>query len=251
MKNRKIIVFVFCTFFCLGQLVSQEIYIKVTYKKKSTIVLKNNNKKNEINGILRKSQENMSKLEYNLIFDNRSSLFKEVSKMNIDDNKNALATKLSRMFGDTQGVFFTDRETGKTIHQKEFESEFFLIEHEKINDWVLTQEKKKIGNYICYKAIKNDAYINSSGEKKYFNVIAWYTQELPYPYGPTTYNSLPGVILELINRQVNIYASKIELNPKQRRSITVPKEGVNVTNVKYDSIISGLATDFRKKYKRN
>ncbi|MGY0427034.1 MAG: GLPGLI family protein, partial [Polaribacter sp.] len=93
--------------------------------------------------------------------------------------------------------------------------------------------------------------VGSFGNLKSFNVIAWYTLEIPYSFGPTKYNGLPGLILELKNRQAKIYASKILLNKKKTKEIKKPKKGIEITQRKYDSIKMGLATDFRKRHHRN
>ena len=248
MKKFLLPILTFILFFIVSQIFSQETYINVYYKKVSTFVL-NKKKQTYVNKILKQTQEEMEKLEYNLTFNNIASIFKELPKMDLNDN--STAAMLSKSFGDTEGIFYTDKKTGKTIREQEFESELFLVEHEKMNDWELTQEKKKIGKYICYKATRKDSYINRSGEKKYFVVVAWYTLELPYNFGPAKYNGLPGLILELTNRQAKLYVSKIELNPKKQINILKPKKGKNIKKMEYDNFVRGLAKNFDKTYKRN
>lgn len=262
MKNKKLILLIFIySFFSIGRVVSQDIYVKITYKKKSTKTLeklvkqeKPNKTKELSTKIHNESIKEANNFEYSLIFDNKSSLFNEIPKMDLDKKRsmgNSIGRGLAKLSGDTHGIFFTDRLSGKTIRQREFEAEMFLIEHDKIEDWALTQEKRKIGNYICYKATKNDSYINASGKKKTYTVTSWYTQELPYPYGPTTYNGLPGVILELNNHQTVIYASKIELNPKKREDIIKPNKGTDITKEEFDNMMTGSATGFSKRINRN
>jgi hypothetical protein len=41
------------------------------------------------------------------------------------------------------------------------------------------------------------------------------------------------------------------LNPKSEEEIKKPNKGHEVTKIKYDSIVSGLAAGFSKRYKRN
>jgi GLPGLI family protein len=250
--KKTIIVIIFTSFFLISkQGLAQEVYAKITYKKKSNTILKKSDEKETIvTKMLKDAHDNMNNLEYTLLFNEKYALFKEVDKMELD-KQTGISYTLSKLFGETNGVFFTDRFSGKTMLQKEFESDLFLIENSKITDWNLTQEKKMIGNFLCYKATKKDTFINSSGEKNPYEVIAWYTPKLPYPYGPTKYNGLPGLILELNNRQANIYVSKIELNPKEKNKISKLKKGISVTKKEYDNIVMGLATDFRKKHKRN
>jgi GLPGLI family protein len=136
-------------------------------------------------------------------------------------------------------------------HQKEFESEIYLIQHSEVIDWKLSQEKKKIGIYTCYKATKKDFFIGSSGNQIPRNITAWYSPEIPYSFGPLKYNGLPGLILELSNDKVTFFAKKIYLNIKEKTSIEKPKKGIEISKKKYDSIRRGLAADFSKRYKRN
>jgi GLPGLI family protein len=251
MIRQKFKLIVLISFFYFTQVFSQVEYVKITYNKKSTTELKKTDKKETYaSKILKETREAMKSLEYTLTFNNKESFFKEVPVMSLD-NGNSMSLLLSRLLGETSGSFYVDRKSGKTFHQIEFESDLYLVEFNKINDWKLTQEQKKIGSYNCYKATKNETYLNSSGDQITYEIIAWYTPELPYPYGPTKYNGLPGLILELVNRQACIYAHIIKLNPKRKEEIKKPDMGLEVTKIEYDSIVGGLAKDFRKKYKRN
>lgn len=64
------------------------------------------------------------------------------------------------------------------------------------DEWMLTDETKQIGDFKCFMAYK---IIN---EKKYF---AWFTEQLPLPYGPIAINGLKGVILELYNEDKTVF----------------------------------------------
>ncbi|MBS7333857.1 MAG: GLPGLI family protein, partial [Weeksellaceae bacterium] len=64
------------------------------------------------------------------------------------------------------------------------------------DEWILTDETKQIGDFKCFKAYK---IIN---EKKYF---AWFTEQLPLPYGPIAINGLKGIILELYNEDKTVF----------------------------------------------
>lgn len=236
-------------FFMTTIFFSQNKYSKVYYKKKSIL---NIDKKNDnVDKLLNETFSKMNDLEYILEFNESISLFKENESMNVGNSGSSLTAKLSKIMGGGSGTYYTDFKKGKIYHQKEFESEIFLIELEKKNDWILTQEKKKIGNYICYKAIIEDSFIGSSGNSIDLKIIAWYTLELPYAFGPLKYNGLPGLILEIENDKVIFYASKIILNQSNGKELKKVDKGIKITQKEYDSITSGLAKDFREKHKRN
>lgn len=55
-------------------------------------------------------------------------------------------------------------------------------------DWKLKEESKQIDNYLCKKAT-----IQYGGR----NWVAWYTVEIPLPYGPYKFKGLPGLIIKM------------------------------------------------------
>jgi GLPGLI family protein len=69
--------------------------------------------------------------------------------------------------------------------------------------WKLLAETKKIENYVCNLA-----------ETKIDNNLfyAWYTPQIPIQEGPFKFKGLPGLILEIYNKNhtINISATKIE-----------------------------------------
>ncbi|WOC39614.1 GLPGLI family protein [Polaribacter sp. HL-MS24] len=230
----------------------QKITSKVIYKKKSSTIIDSTKQKTSARIFAKNMSRKMNNLEYTLKFNSKESIFSETSKMSLNKDNNSLAIKLSKLLGGGNGIFYTNRKLNKTYHQKEFQSEVFLIEQEIISDWKLTQEKKIIGKFTCFKATKNDTYVGSSGNLITKNITAWYTTEIPYSYGPLKYNGLPGLILELENDKAIFYATKIDLFKKNMiEIIKKPKKGIKITQKKYDSIVSNLAKDFQKKRLRN
>lgn len=65
----------------------------------------------------------------------------------------------------------------------------------------ITQESKKIGDFICYKAITKNKR------------VVWFTPEIPLQFGPKQYRGLPGLILEVEIGKVSIVAVEIIFKP--------------------------------------
>lgn len=64
----------------------------------------------------------------------------------------------------------------------------FYVDDDFELDWQLSNEKKSIEDFIC-----NKATIKFRGR----DYIVWYTEEIPFPYGPWKFSGLPGLILEI------------------------------------------------------
>jgi GLPGLI family protein len=59
---------------------------------------------------------------------------------------------------------------------------------------------------------------------KNVTIITWFAPSLPYGYGPKDYNNLPGLILELTEKETTYYASKINITNGTETKIDFPKE---------------------------
>ncbi|PJB13377.1 MAG: GLPGLI family protein [Flavobacteriales bacterium CG_4_9_14_3_um_filter_40_17] len=63
-------------------------------------------------------------------------------------------------------------------------------------EWKIQNEKKKIGSYICTKA---------TATFRGRDFVAWFTTEIPLPFGPWKLHGLPGLILEAHDPKKEIY----------------------------------------------
>jgi len=131
---------------------------------------------------------------FSLKFTQKEFLYqKKIKSMKTDTKQNKLKISFLGIAGGSTGIFYTNNTNKETLLQKEAYGEIFLVSH-KMTEWILTQETKKTGKYICYKAIrKNKDYENKGSKissKKGEKVSVWFTPEVPVPYGPNLYNGL-------------------------------------------------------------
>ena len=80
--------------------------------------------------------------------------------------------------------------------------------------WDLYQEKKRIGGFLCQKAMT---------KFRGRTYVAWFTNEIPVPFGPWKFQGLSGLILEVydVDRVFHIAANKIKIGEKQDCAINV------------------------------
>jgi GLPGLI family protein len=103
--------------------------------------------------------------------------------------------------------------------------------------WEITNETKKIGKFNCYKAIglfERSGYINKKDEK----IIAWFTPEIPFNFGPKYYSGLPGLIIKLEEGRVS-YALK-KINKAESQKINFQKKGKQITAEKLRIMAGGM-----------
>lgn len=72
------------------------------------------------------------------------------------------------------------------------------FKYEEINNlnWKLSNEFKTVGKYKCQKA---------TTQKYGRSWVAWFTEEIPFPFGPYKFNGLPGLITELYDTKDNYH----------------------------------------------
>lgn len=217
-------------------LVNTGAYLKQKNKKNSKLVKTTN----YINNSLREGQD---KLKFELSFNNSSSIY-QMKPLTISDGNTAM--KYAIIFNEAENEYFLDKKNKIKLTSIEAYGERFHIK-EKLNNqkWETTSISKKIGNYVCYKATTVKIIENPKGK---FNkkIIAWYTPEIPFNYGPKGYDGLPGLILELQEGTLLYYTTNIKLSTKNIK-IKKPKNGKIITIEQFNEI--GLKTGRKRKNK--
>lgn len=167
--------------------------------------------------------------EFSLIFDKNSSNFFWNDML---QNDRMVAMKFAKILTKSNSFYYTNLRDSIILEAREFFDKKIIIKRS-INDldWELSNESKKIGNYICFKAttIKKN--------KKHNVVEAWYTPQIPNSFGPKEYNGLPGLILELKEGEIIFYASKLKLNSKTKKEILKPTKGEVMSTLEFQNFL--------------
>lgn len=124
----------------------------------------------------------------------------------------------SRAFDEIGNMNYTNLSQKQMISREILNGKYPVEVRESIPslDWIITDETKKIGKFICHKA-----------ELKSFrgrNYTAWFTYGLPIAIGPWKLQGLPGLILEAYDNdaQIHIVAKTVNFN-SQETPITIEK----------------------------
>lgn len=200
-------------------------------KYKITIHRFSNNKDEEMNILLNKMFEAAEKQEFTLQFSNDKSIFKNNNKLiaNVNSDENKINNVATAAF--TSSTIIYDKING-ILYDLNSNDALTTI---KTNDslWDITNESKTIDKYKCFKALYTVHFLTRRGEKNSRIITAWFAPSLPYGYGPKNYTGLPGLILELIDKETTYLATSIEISNKTI-NIEIPK-GKIITKEVYEA----------------
>lgn len=192
---------------------------------------------NELIGkMYRENMEGAKYLNFRLIFKDTIAKFENIQLTELDDNNSRGALNMSRCRKEI--IIYKD-----SVYQNNSEGAFkenqYLIVKPIEKKWNLTNESKKIDKYTCFKATTEYIVTNTKGTFIH-PVIAWYCPEIPYQYGPAGYGGLPGMILELQERNNVFGAIKIELKTSLE-NIQIPKKGTKISYQEYQNLFIKLS----------
>ncbi|QRM88784.1 GLPGLI family protein [Lacinutrix sp. WUR7] len=230
--NNNIIIAFLVNFLLVNSMFSQQNSGRIVYNgvPNKSLIATGNKKQSKIKTI-DSLISGMAPIEFELYFNNNESTYSQVRK--IEDDKNFKIKLATILLGGNQ-VHYTNLKTKESFYQVDAYGELFIV-HNRKKKWVLKKESKKIGKYNCFKATTYYTVNNSKGTFTY-PVIAWYTTEIPIPFGPKEYYGLPGLILELQERNLNYKAIEIVINTDDGFKVKKPKRGKNLSKEEFENI---------------
>lgn len=201
---------------------SQSIFGRVTYGiQPLEIELKSENPKVKL---LHQEMKKRAELQqYSLEFNASKSKFYQNDVLTVSvhsDEKEKLLQKTASILYGTNDTYYFDKKANKTIIKKGDGNLFFFNGKQQ---WLITSEAKKIGDYTCYKATSEKQLKKRDGTVYFSQIVAWFSPALPYSFGPKDFNGLPGLILELQFNKTAYLATKIELETNSKVEIELPK----------------------------
>jgi GLPGLI family protein len=193
-------------------------------KIKSNLNKLENAPKMKVTAFMKMTEAYAKQHQYILKFNKNEASFEVIEGMKPDDLMDPSGWRISQWtFG--KGSFYQNAQKRYQLNLKKSMGKLYLIKDSIISDWTISYESRIIGGYKCYKATKK-------GIGKKFDVVAWFTPEIPLPFGPSRFNGTPGLILELSYGPHTLTMKKIRF--KSNVSIKKPNEGILISQEDYD-----------------
>jgi GLPGLI family protein len=208
--------------------------------------------------------QKMNQKTFILEFDKTTSSYKEEEKLNAPNPQaNLGGMQVISVFGGggSGSLYFKNLKEKRFVSKTDIMGKTFLIKDSIPNyQWQLTSETKNIGNYTCYKASftkEVEIFTASFGKEeskepkktKTVTTTAWYTPQISISNGPTFYQGLPGLILEINDGTNTIVCTEIILNPSEKITINEPDKGKVVTQAEYDKISDEKSKEMMERFK--
>lgn len=197
-----------------------------------TVSLKNDegylNDKN-LKEYYKKAQEGAKKLILTLKFNEKESLF--YANDILEDEE----IEWAKNFTGNHDIYYVQQNSDDKLLQTHMFFGKYVIQYSEKRTWQLENETKLIDGYLCYKATSELVVKNSVGVFKY-PIVAWYCPSIPLNFGPKGYSGLPGLILELQERNTLFGVQKINVAEKNV-IIKKPNDGKIVTQEEFDKLI--------------
>ena len=189
-------------------------------------------------GYLQKAIDVCDKLEYKLIFNGNEANFYQEKNEGLDKT----AVNMANILSETPKLCYQNTEKKMLLNEinadgNPVRANQFVISDSLKTNWTITNESKLIDTYLCYKATTIKKV--QKGEKEFHeNVTAWFCPALPFSFGPTKYGGLPGLIVELQEKNIAFTLKSISLNNENKTPIIIPVAKNTISQNDYNKIVN-------------
>jgi GLPGLI family protein len=138
---------------------------------------------------------------------------------------------MTMIMADCENKIYINNTENKIYYNNddsEFKENKYLVNKEINQNWIINQKDTlTINGFKCYKAVASEESITTNGTVVKNEILAWFTPELPYQFGPNGYGKLPGLILQLYANRVNFFAKTITLDINEK--VEVLSKGITIS----------------------
>jgi len=238
----KFIIFILsCFLFCFS-ISAQSTWMEAEYEIALTDIKKFNEetkqfKQDNIRFSSKAYELKANSIFFKLTFNPTASFFNKIKTLNNDGDSRL---NIVELLLTTNFVYSDVQTTLKKPKLKIFDN--ILIEVPKI-DWQIESGTKNILGYKCSKAIGKYS-VSTKDDIEEIIVIAWFTSQIPTPWGPDFYCGLPGLIFELSTSQ-NLNYKLLNLNFNTKTDFKKP-EGRVISSNEYDDLVKKMRAKYNE-----
>lgn len=241
---KEISLVIICFFCAMTSSLNAQLEGKIDYIETIKIDIQIDGMDESMMALIPKSQS----INKELLFNGKESLYRnqtgevlEDTELESDDG----SFKIMIMHDDTEELFYCDNSEKQQTRQRGIMGKSFVVESPMVkNKWKITSEKIKYLGYECSKAvIETDEQF----------IVAWFTSELPLQIGPANHYGLPGAVLmvNVDDGQLEIKATKVNLDPLEKNAIKKPNDGKKVTEEEFEKIREEKEKELQQSYQNN
>lgn len=229
MKYTVIYLFLVFTLKCISQSGTATYKIQIAFDEEAMAVDKKY-------GLLQNAVEAPEEMEYVLTFKNKESNFYLAD----DDGLDKVAVNTVSALVGVRNMTYHNLETKEMLHKVNADgliikkNEFVIKEVNNLK-WKITSETKLIDAYLCYKALTYKTIIKN-GKEFQETATSWFCPKLPYAFGPAKYSELPGLILEIQEKNIAFMIKNISFDPEENIIITIPEAKKIISQQEYHTI---------------
>ena len=174
---------------------------------------------------------------FQLIVNKNNSNFERIERINNEQHRGT-SFGLSSDIGSN---IYKDFNSKELFENSEMSPKLFIKDSIQTFPWVLSKEESTILGYRVRKA----TYTNPTQ-----TVQAWYSPDLPFRDGPSRFNGLPGLILQInfevtmaVNFVSNVSFTAIDVKP-YNGVIELPKKAIKVSKEEFNQEIEKKSSKF-------
>jgi GLPGLI family protein len=153
---------------------------------------------------------------------------------------NADQWETALVLADYESKLYIDNEKSTVFYNNDqgtFEKDKYLISRNMNNNWNINyQDTTTIQGFKCYKATTTEEIIGRNNKRTTNDMVVWFCPELAFPFGPSGYGKLPGLILQLTVNRVSFYVKKINLD--RDRKVEVISKGIPISEPDYENLLA-------------
>lgn len=184
-------------------------------------------------------------LYFNLDFKDSESLFYLDKGKNVGMSNERGYNSIVRSFSS---VFYRNNDTNELIEQVSTDRLYLITSSTEDLKWEITNEEKKINQYLCYKAMATVKARSLTKGDHFKKIEAWFCPEIALNLGPNNFGGLPGLIFELKVDMLTYYIESLNLNPEASAEVVKPTKGREITRDEYFGLKPIITKENFKEY---